>query len=33
MNDIESTIRGIGYLGREGMKKTNEEIIKLMVGE
>lgn len=33
MNDIESTIRGIGYLGREGMRETNEEIIKLMVGE
>lgn len=33
MNDIESTIRGIGCLGREGMRETNEEIIKLMVGE
>lgn len=33
MGDIESTIRGIGYLGREGMKETNEEIIRLMVGE
>jgi L-cysteine desulfidase len=33
MNDIESTIRGIGYLGREGMKETNEEIIRLMVGK
>lgn len=32
MNDIEATIRGIGYLGREGMKETNEEIIRLMVG-
>ncbi len=33
MNDIESTIRSVGYLGREGMKGTNEEIIRLMAGE
>lgn len=31
MNDIEATIRGIGHLGKEGMKGTNEEIIKLMI--
>lgn len=33
MKDIESTIRGIGLLGKEGMKETNNEIIRLMVGE
>lgn len=33
MNDIESTIRGIGRLGKDGMKETNREIIRLMVGE
>lgn len=33
MKDIESTIRGIGLLGKDGMKETNEEIIRLMVGE
>lgn len=31
MNDIESTIRGIGRLGKDGMKATNDEIIKLMI--
>ncbi len=29
----ESTIRGIGRLGKDGMRETNEEIIKLMVNE
>lgn len=33
MQNIEETIRGIGRLGKDGMKETNEEIIKLMVGE
>ena len=33
MKDIESTIRGIGLLGKDGMKETNNEIIRLMVGE
>lgn len=33
MNDIESTIRGIGRIGKDGMKSTNEEIIRLMIGE
>lgn len=33
MKDIESTIRGIGLLGKEGMRETNEEIIRLMVGK
>ncbi len=31
--DIESTIRGIGRIGKEGMKQTNEEIINLMLNE
>lgn len=30
-SDIESTIRNIGILGRDGMKKTNESIIHLML--
>ncbi|NCB92928.1 MAG: serine dehydratase subunit alpha family protein [Clostridia bacterium] len=29
---VDNTIRNIGRLGREGMKRTNEEIIKIMVG-
>ncbi|MBQ8803108.1 MAG: serine dehydratase subunit alpha family protein [Tyzzerella sp.] len=29
----EKTIENIGRLGKEGMKNTNEEIIKMMVGE
>ena len=33
MQNIEETIRGISRLGKDGMKETNEEIIKLMVGE
>lgn len=33
MKDIESTIRGIGQLGKDGMKETNDKIIRLMVGE
>lgn len=30
---VEETIRNVGRLGKEGMKETNEEIIKIMVGE
>lgn len=30
MHDIESTIKSIGQLGKEGMRSTNEEIIRLM---
>jgi L-cysteine desulfidase len=33
MKGIEATIRSIGRLGRDGMKETNEEIIRLMIGE
>lgn len=31
MKDIESTIRGIGKIGRDGMRQTNEEIIQMMI--
>ena len=31
MKDIEETIRGIGRLGKDGMKETNREIISLML--
>jgi len=31
--EIEQTIYNVGRLGRRGMKLTNEEIIKIMVGE
>lgn len=31
MNGIEATIQGVGRLGKEGMKETNKEIIKLMI--
>ena len=31
MKDIETTIKGIGRLGKVGMKETNEEIIRLMI--
>ena len=29
----EATLRNVGRLGRDGMKSTNEEIIKIMMGE
>lgn len=32
-DDVEDTITNVGRLGRLGMKYTNEEIIKIMVGE
>lgn len=31
MKGVEATIRTIGHLGKEGMKETNNEIIKLMI--
>ena len=31
MKDIETTIKGIGRLGKDGMRQTNEEIIRLMM--
>lgn len=30
---IENTISNVGRLGKEGMRETNEEIIKIMVGD
>lgn len=30
---VEGTIKNVGRLGKEGMKETNEEIIKIMIGE
>lgn len=30
---IEATIKNVGRLGKEGMKETNEEIIRIMVGK
>lgn len=32
-DDPEDTIANIGRLGKQGMKSTNEEIIKIMIGE
>ena len=31
MNGVEATIKGVGKLGKDGMKETNKEIIKLMI--
>ncbi len=31
MNGVEATIRSVGHLGKQGMKETNKEIIKLMI--
>lgn len=33
MQNIEETVKGIGVIGREGMKSTNDEIIRLMIQE
>lgn len=30
---VEETLRNVGRLGKEGMKETNEEIIRIMIGE
>ena len=30
---VEETLRNVGRLGKEGMKETNKEIIKIMIGE
>lgn len=32
-NGVEETIKNVGRLGKQGMKETNEEIIKMMIGE
>lgn len=31
--DIEGTIRNVGQLGREGMRETDKEIVRIMLGE
>jgi L-cysteine desulfidase len=31
-NEPEETIRAIGYMGKEGMKKTDVEILNIMIG-
>ena len=31
MNGVEETIKSVGHLGKQGMKETNKEIIKLMI--
>ena len=31
LDDVESTIRGVGHIARVGMERTNEEIINLMM--
>ena len=33
LEDIEDTIKNIGYLGRVGMKQTDVEILKAMIGQ
>ena len=30
---VEETLKNVGRLGKEGMKETNEEIIKIMIGD
>ena len=30
---VEATMKNVGRLGKEGMKETNKEIIKIMIGE
>ena len=30
---VEETLKNVGRLGKEGMKETNEEIIRIMIGE
>ena len=32
-DDVESTIKNVGRLGKEGMRETNEEIISIMIGK
>ena len=31
--DVEETIRGLGYIGRVGMKETDVEILKVMLDQ
>ena len=30
---VEATIRNVGQLGREGMRQTDKEIVKIMLSE
>ncbi|WP_243107738.1 L-serine ammonia-lyase, iron-sulfur-dependent, subunit alpha [Clostridium sp. OF09-36] len=30
---VEATIRNVGQLGREGMRQTDQEIVKIMMGD
>ena len=32
-NDVEETIANVGRMGREGMKSTDVEILKIMLGK
>lgn len=32
-HDVEQTIRNVGRLGKEGMRETDREIVKIMIGE
>ncbi|XCP86105.1 L-serine ammonia-lyase, iron-sulfur-dependent, subunit alpha [Roseburia hominis] len=31
--DVEASLQNVGRLGKQGMKETNEEIIRIMIGE
>ena len=33
MDQVEDTLKNVGRLGKQGMKETNEEIIKMMIGQ
>lgn len=32
-NGVEATIRNVGRLGRDGMRQTDKEIVKIMLNE
>ena len=32
-NGVEATLQNVGRLGKQGMKETNEEVIRIMIGE
>lgn len=33
METAEDTVKAIGYMGREGMRQTDVEILNLMIGK
>ena len=33
MDTAEDTVKAIGYMGREGMRQTDIEILNLMIGK